>query len=150
VGFDNRQLSGAYLGVTFDTRYQDEAVVQNVRDGSPAERAGLQAGDHLVRLNGRRVSSAQQATNLIRQMQPGERLEIEVARHERLDATLGSQPDRGAQVTYEEDAPRFRGERRFREEDREYRDDDREDRFDRDSREEERESGVRGLFRRDR
>jgi hypothetical protein len=89
------QAGGAYLGVAFDAQYPDAAVVLRVNAGSPAQEAGLQAGDLLVALNGQEVGTYQDAISLVRSMRPGDQLEIifERARTEReAIAMLDSQP----------------------------------------------------------
>jgi len=70
----------AYLGVVLDERHDDGAFVQDVRDGSPAERAGLQRGDQILRLNGRAVRSPDHLTQIVSQMRPGDEVDIEFAR----------------------------------------------------------------------
>jgi len=92
-GYDRRQgndrqqyqAGGAYLGVGFDAQARDAAVVISVNPGSPAQQAGLQAGDILVALNGQEVRSYSEAIAVIRNMRPGDELEIvfERARSER-------------------------------------------------------------------
>jgi predicted metalloprotease with PDZ domain len=64
--------------------------------GSPAQEAGLQAGDILVALNGQEIANYQDAISIVRGMRPGEELQIifERARTERealalLDAKPG-------------------------------------------------------------
>jgi hypothetical protein len=83
---DYRPGSDAWLGVTLDRRYDDAAVVRNVVPDSPAEAAGVRQGDWIVRVNGRRVSSPSHLTALVSSMQPGQEVEVEVAR--RVSRTL--------------------------------------------------------------
>jgi hypothetical protein len=95
---DERQYraGGAYLGVVFDAQYPDAAVVLRTNPGSPAQEAGLQAGDILVALNGQEVGSYQDAISAVRSMRPGDKLEIifERARTEREAlAMLDAQPN---------------------------------------------------------
>jgi membrane-associated protease RseP (regulator of RpoE activity) len=72
--------AGAYLGVTFDPEVRNDALVRSVAAGSPAERAGLVAGDVIHSLNGRRVSSYEDVLSAVRWMKPGDSLDIEVSR----------------------------------------------------------------------
>jgi serine protease Do len=51
------------LGLPQDTR---GAVVVDVRQGSPAQRAGLEPGDAIVEVDRKKVSSAEQAASLLR------------------------------------------------------------------------------------
>jgi membrane-associated protease RseP (regulator of RpoE activity) len=89
------QAGGAYLGVIFDAQARDAAVVLRVNPGSPAEEAGLQAGDLMLALNGQEVRSYPQAISVIRSMQPGQELEIIVDRarsEQQIVAVLDAQP----------------------------------------------------------
>jgi C-terminal processing protease CtpA/Prc len=86
-------FAGAFLGVTFEPN-PNAAIVRAVTPGSPAEHAGLKPGDMIVALNGNRVASSQQVTQIVSSMQPGERLDIEFARrtHDRAQAVLAARP----------------------------------------------------------
>jgi C-terminal processing protease CtpA/Prc len=114
----------AWLGVTLNTNYQDYAVVQRVVPNSSADEAGVQPGDWIVRLNGRRVNSPSHLTSLVRSMEPGEELEIQVARRvsrtlmARLDASRPEPPRQALRPSYEEfqdfdDADLWQEERRL-------------------------------------
>jgi S1-C subfamily serine protease len=98
----------AWLGVTLDTNYDDYAVVQSVVPGSPAQQAGVRRGDWIVRLNGRRVDSPSHLTSLVRSMEPGDELEIEIARRvartlmARLDADPASVSRQALRPTFDE------------------------------------------------
>jgi C-terminal processing protease CtpA/Prc len=83
---------GAFLGVTFDMRYRDEAVVESVYDHSPAADVGLQPGDTIDSINGRAMRSPYDVMDLIGQMQPGERVSIRLSQPEArtLEVTLGT------------------------------------------------------------
>jgi membrane-associated protease RseP (regulator of RpoE activity) len=78
----------------FDGRIRTAAVVYNVSPNSPAEHAGLQPGDEILALNGERVMSYRDAIDIIRSMQPGDRLAIDFARriNERTEAVLDGRP----------------------------------------------------------
>jgi S1-C subfamily serine protease len=92
----NREASVAggrpFFGVVFDGRIRDAAVVQSVTPGSPAEEAGLQAGDELVAINGERLYSYRDAIGIIRSTQPGDKIDIEFARRMTTQALIDSQP----------------------------------------------------------
>jgi membrane-associated protease RseP (regulator of RpoE activity) len=95
---ENRPLQsgGAYLGVTFDSRSRDGVVILSVNPGSPAEEAGLQAGDLILALNDREVRTFADAISMIRAMRPGEELHIVVERARQpaeLVAVLDAQPN---------------------------------------------------------
>jgi C-terminal processing protease CtpA/Prc len=81
-GYQRRstQASAAYLGVVFDPQVRDAAVVRGVNPGSPAEEAGLQAGDIIIAMNGQEVRSYPEAISVVRQMRPGDELPIVIER----------------------------------------------------------------------
>jgi serine protease Do len=63
--------------------------------GSPAEKAGLQAGDVIVKVNGDKTSSDQSLTTLLNKHQPGDKVQLTVLRGGKtltITATLGSMP----------------------------------------------------------
>lgn len=92
---------GAYLGVVFDDRYPNLAIVEVVRRNTAADQAGLRPGDTIQSINGQRVRGQNHATQLIASMQPGEEIDLVYARRERTSARLGSRSE-GAQVSYDE------------------------------------------------
>jgi S1-C subfamily serine protease len=136
---DRYQAGGAYLGVVFDAQARDAAVVLSVNPGSPAQEAGIQSGDIIVALNGQEMRSYMDVIAAVREMRPGEELQliVERARAERemlavLDAkpnvrTAGRpdvrverettivQPRTGVDAPYDD---RYRDDDRYREDDR--------------------------------
>jgi len=89
------------------------AVVESVEDGSPAERAGIEAGDEritfqsqtriprggdvIVAVDGRRLEGADDLSELIARRAPGDRVELRVARGSRtrtVTVTLAERPVR--------------------------------------------------------
>lgn len=54
--------------------------VNEVKQGSPAEEAGLERGDEIVSVDGDRVSEPQQLVRAIRDQNPGDRVEIRIRR----------------------------------------------------------------------
>jgi putative serine protease PepD len=69
----------AYLGVAIET--QNGAVrLTQVRGGSPAAKAGLEAGDVVTAIDGNKVSSAEALTNAIDAKSPGDTVSVTYTR----------------------------------------------------------------------
>lgn len=100
-GYDRGPVArgGAYLGVSFDPRIGDAAVVRAVTPDSPAERAGVQPGDAIVALNGNAVSSPQDVVQMVASMRPGQRVDLELSR--RTQVELGARPITAVQAAAE-------------------------------------------------
>ncbi len=56
------------------------AMVNEVMPGKPAQKAGIQAGDVITKVNGRDVASQSQARNTISMMKPGTKINLTVNR----------------------------------------------------------------------
>jgi membrane-associated protease RseP (regulator of RpoE activity) len=80
---------GAYFGTIPDMTPQDHGVrITGVREGSPAEKAGLQGGDVIVELGGKEITDLYAYTYALREHQPGEEVVVVVIREgERLSLT---------------------------------------------------------------
>ena len=87
---------GAYLGTIPDYMQTEGGVLlDGVREGSPAEKAGLKAGDVIVRFDGVRVDNIYDYTFALRTRKPGQDVRITVKRGGQdtdLVATLGRRP----------------------------------------------------------
>ncbi|HYH78272.1 MAG TPA: M20/M25/M40 family metallo-hydrolase [Longimicrobium sp.] len=85
---------GAYLGTIPDfTPVPDGVKLSGVRAGSPAEQAGIRAGDVLVRLGEMDVHDLQGMTNALRAHKPGDVVRVDVLRdgtRVTVTATLGT------------------------------------------------------------
>lgn len=57
VSVEHGSSGRARLGVTFDTDRTDECEIANVRSGGPADRAGIEAGDVILAVNGHEIDS---------------------------------------------------------------------------------------------
>ncbi|HXW33839.1 MAG TPA: trypsin-like peptidase domain-containing protein [Acidimicrobiales bacterium] len=71
------------------------ALVDAVTTGSPAESAGVEAGDVIVAYNGKAVTSAQDVTTDVRASKPGDKVTLTVWRGTEklsIEITLGTQP----------------------------------------------------------
>ena len=70
-------------------------AIEKVVDGSPAEKAGLQNGDVIVRLNNEEVTSVRKLTRLLGEISPDHEIKLTVVRsgaEREVVATLGKRP----------------------------------------------------------
>ena len=74
VDVDQAKLGGESVEV------DEGAYVQEVTAGTPAAKAGIKAGDVVVAVDGKAVTSAASLGGVIRQHQPGDKVEIELDR----------------------------------------------------------------------
>jgi serine protease Do len=99
----------AYLGIRYgeapqslvqnEDLPQGSAVVSQVEGGTPAEEAGLQAGDIITAINGQSLDNYLQLGNQIASMRPGDEVELRINRDgesQALTVTLGSRTDMAA------------------------------------------------------
>ncbi len=68
-----------YLGVRCDTERQ-EVVVTRVTPGSPADQAGIQEGDQILRFNDREIKSFDNLKLMVNQYSPGDRINVRIRR----------------------------------------------------------------------
>ncbi|UAB79630.1 Do family serine endopeptidase [Erythrobacter sp. SCSIO 43205] len=101
-----QEIERGYLGVNLQPMSDDLAdslgltrnrgeIVQIVTDDSPAEKAGMKAGDIIVEVNGNEVSSDQTVSFLVANISPGETVPVTVIREGRrvtLNTTLARRP----------------------------------------------------------
>ena len=72
---------GAYFGSVPDFGHQGDGVrFDDIQEGSPAHKAGLQAGDVLVYFNGREIDTLQDFTDALRRHEPGDEVPVVVMR----------------------------------------------------------------------
>jgi putative serine protease PepD len=90
-----------YLGVVtgrVSPTSPDGAVVRSVRPGGPGQRGGVQVGDVIVGMNGRRVDDPADVSAAIRGQVPGDTVTVQVQRDGRpvtIDVELGKRPRQG-------------------------------------------------------
>jgi C-terminal processing protease CtpA/Prc len=70
----------AYLGVTLKNG-KHHPVVSDISPNSPAEKARLQVGDEIKKVDGSSVHNSQDIVNIIREKSPQEVVELKVKRH---------------------------------------------------------------------
>ncbi len=72
---------GAYMGTIPDMTPQEVGVrITGVREQSPAEKAGLKAGDVIVELGGREITDLYAYTYALRDHKPGDEVQVTVLR----------------------------------------------------------------------
>jgi putative serine protease PepD len=84
----------AYLGVRISDG-NGGARIEEVSDGTPAAKAGLQAGDLVTGIDGERVRSAAELSGTVASHKPGDELRLEVKRNGKthtVTVTLGTRP----------------------------------------------------------
>lgn len=83
--------SGGYLGISVRNLSPDEtksfgaentrgALITDITDGSPADRAGLKPGDILIRFNGHGITDSRDLTQFVSSTAPGHRVSIQYLR----------------------------------------------------------------------
>lgn len=80
----------AYVGITISERYDGDtlrylgypvgAVVQNVKEDSPAAKAGIQRGDIITELNGNEVTDYTEYDSLLSDLSVGDKVNVKVYR----------------------------------------------------------------------
>lgn len=80
-----RKRAAAYFGIGVDANFAGEGVrfAYVARDG-PAARAGLEAGDVLLEIDGRAIGSSDRASSIIQQRRPGETVSAKVRRKDQI------------------------------------------------------------------
>jgi serine protease Do len=81
------------LADSFGLPQPEGALVSSVEKGGPAERAGIQTGDVILKLNGKAVNTSEELPAEIAELEPGQTVNLQVWRkHEtqNIDVKLGS------------------------------------------------------------
>lgn len=84
--------SGAFLGVATQ-QDADGVKITQIASGSAAEKAGLEVGDVITSFNGRSISTPTALGTAVANLQPGDRVSVEVSRNgarNTVTVTLGS------------------------------------------------------------
>jgi len=91
-------------------REEHGVEITQVEKGSPAEKAGLKAGDVVLEYNGQRIEGTQQFIRMVRETPPGRQVRLLISRNgatQTVSATIGER--KGPEAF---DDPRFREEMR--------------------------------------
>ena len=99
------------LAEALDLDIERGAVVSRVESGSPAEHAGLKAGDVIVAVDGAKVESSRDLRNAIGLVRVGKDIEVDVAREQRrirLNVRVGG-AETGARLAAVDNPPALRG-----------------------------------------
>lgn len=86
------------LAKQFKLNTNQGALVSDVMDGSPAEKAGFERGDVVIQYNGKEVENTSHLRNMVAQTAVGKVMEVKVSRdgHEKvLKVTIGELPADG-------------------------------------------------------
>jgi putative serine protease PepD len=89
------KVEHAYLGVEIASAAGGGARVASVRSGTPAAKAGLQAGDVITKIDGTPVGSSDELQQAVDSRKPGDRVTLEVRRGgttRTVHVTLGTRP----------------------------------------------------------
>jgi putative serine protease PepD len=89
------KVEHAYLGIRVGDAASSGAVVSTVVSGSPADKAGLKAGDVITSIDGKAITSADDLTAAIATHKPSDKITVTVDRNgnsQKLQVTLGVRP----------------------------------------------------------
>ena len=82
LGIDGQQLS-KQLGEFFGAPGAEGVLITSVESGSPADKAGLKAGDVIIKLDGEKVSGMRDLRNLLREKSAKSSLPLVIIRNKR-------------------------------------------------------------------
>lgn len=92
----------------FNLPSREGALVHDVMDGSPAEKAGLKHGDVIVAINGKAIKNQRELIDTVSSMPPGTKVELEIIRdgkRKKLTATLGERKGEDEEEEGETETP---------------------------------------------
>jgi membrane-associated protease RseP (regulator of RpoE activity) len=97
IGISGENLSGQ-LGTYFGAPDGEGVLVREVESGSPAEKAGLKAGDVITKVAGDRVKTIREMQTRLREKREDKTVQITVVRHGS-ETTLTVEPNRPKPIT---------------------------------------------------
>ncbi len=83
------------LAKQFNLKEERGALVGDVIEGSPAEKAGIQRGDVIMEYEGKKIEEPYQLRNMVANTAPGQEMEIKIIRENRIETkkvTIGELP----------------------------------------------------------
>ncbi len=83
-----------YIGATVGDAPNGGARIGDVQAGSPADKAGIESNDVIVKMGERRIEDANTLVAAIRTRAPGEKVTFTLADGRDVEVTLGGQPVR--------------------------------------------------------
>jgi putative serine protease PepD len=91
-----KTVSHPYLGVSVaDNASGTGAVISTVKDGSPADQAGLRSDDVVTAIDGKPITGSSDLTSAIATYEPGDKIALTVKRNgstTKITVTLGTRP----------------------------------------------------------
>jgi serine protease Do len=82
------------------------ALISEVMDDTPADRAGIRSGDVIVSFNGKRVDDTNDLKSMVAGVTPGRKAEVELIRDgekKTVEVEIGEMPDRGRELREDSD-----------------------------------------------
>ncbi|PXY17898.1 protease [Prauserella coralliicola] len=92
---ENGHATQTYIGATVGDAPNGGAAIGEVMPGSPAEKAGLKAGDVVTKFDDRVIEDANALVAAVRTRAPGEQVTLTLQNNQTLEVTLGGQPVEG-------------------------------------------------------
>lgn len=92
---DEVRLSDAYMGAQIESSDSGAKILDVMKDG-PADKAGLEQGDIVQKVNGARAKTMEGLLGILNYFEPNDKVELEVLRNGKqkmIQLTLGTRPD---------------------------------------------------------
>jgi len=96
------------LAESFGMKNTNGALVSNVEKGSPAEKGGLEAGDVILRFDGKPISTSSDLPRIVGATKPGKQVPVEILRKggsKTLSVALGEMPTEKDEVVASSKSP---------------------------------------------
>ena len=93
---EDKQLSNAYMGAQIESQEDGGTTILDVMKDSPADKAGLQSGDVVHKINGARSKTMDDLLTILSFYEPNDQIELMITRdgqEKKLKLTLGERPE---------------------------------------------------------